>query len=134
MKTKVGQIFHHYSFWEDYKHNFYDNVSGIEKDKKRLLVFEMFNSEKLTRDCMTYVIKNWKYSMEHNLTNNSINKIAYIGQCACAYYGNIPNTVTMECWSELSKEVQERSNKIAEELINKWIVKNKNIQLCLNID
>ena len=83
---------------------------------------------------MFYVVDNWKYSMEHNLTNSSMNHIAYIGQSACAYYDNIPSTITMEAWSMLTKEVQERSNEIALLAIERWKSNNKLIQRCLNLD
>lgn len=136
MNTSIekGRIYHPYHVWEDYKNGFYENCSGEEKENKISKVIEMFNDAKKTRECMFYVVDNWKFSMEHNLTNNSMNKIAYIGQCACAYYDNIPNTVTMEAWSKLSKEVQDRSDSIAIEAIERWKNNNKIIQLCLNID
>jgi len=133
-KTELNRIYHPWNLWEDYENNFYDNCSGVEKEEKAKKVIEMFNSESLTRECMFYVVDNWRYSMEHNLTNNSMNKIAYIGQCACCYFGNIPNTITMECWSKLTNDVKERSNRIAKEAIDRWSENNKTIQLCLNLD
>jgi len=132
-KTEINRIYHHYEMWEDWKFGFYDNSSGEQREKHKQLVFDMFNSESLTRTNMNRVIEEWTNSCEHNLTNNGLNKIAYIGQSACCIYGGVPCDVTMECWSKLSNEVQYRSNKIAEEALTKWINKNKNIQLCLNI-
>jgi hypothetical protein len=130
----MERIYHPYWLWEDYKNGFYDNISGDQKKTLILKVIEMFNDEKLTTYNMNYVVDNWKYSMEHNLSNNSINKIAYIGQCACCNYFKIPNSITMECWSKLSKETQIRANKNAIESIDRWVNNNKFIQLCLNLD
>lgn len=120
--------------WEDYKCGFYDNCSGEVKEKHIVKVLEMFNSEDLTTQYMKKVITEWKYSCEHNLTNEALNKIAYIGQAACCIYAGIPCTVTMEAWSLLSKDVQNRSDSIAEKTLNTWISNNKFIQLCLNIN
>lgn len=130
----MERIYHPYWLWEDYQNGFYDNVSGEQKKELSLKVIEMFNSEELTIENMNYVVDNWKYSMEHNLSNPSINKIAYIGQSACCNYFKIPNTVTMECWSKLDKQVQERANKNALDSISRWNENNKFIQLCLNLD
>ncbi len=130
----MNRIYHPYWLWEDYQNGFYENISGEEKQSKIKKVFEMFNSEDLTIEYMIYVVDNWKYSMEHNLSNPAINKIAYIGQSACCNYDKIPNSITMECWSKLSKEVQERANKNAIDSINRWNENNKLIQLCLNLD
>lgn len=130
----MKRIFHPYWLWEDYKAGFYDNVSGEKKKKYIKKVLEMFNDKKLTKENMLFVVENWKYSCEHNLTNDSLNKIAYIGQSACSVYAGVPCTVTMECWSMLTEEVKERSNKIALEFIEIWKNNNKNIQLCLKLD
>lgn len=128
------RIYHPYWLWEDYKNGFYENSSGENKKIHIEKCIEMFNSEKLTVYNMNYVVDNWKYSMEHNLTNSSMNHIAYIGQSACCNYAEIPNSITMECWSKLTKEVQDRANKNAIDAIDKWKSNNKFIQLCLRLD
>jgi hypothetical protein len=133
-KTTQSRIYHPYWLWEDYKLGFYDNISGEQKKQMISKVLEMFNSKSKTKEMMFYVVDNWKYSCEHNLTNESLNKIAYIGQAACCVYSNIPNSVTMEAWSLLSDEVKSRSNKIALSAIKRWNENNKLIQLCLNLD
>lgn len=128
------RIHHPYWLWEDYKAGFYENCSGEQKKVYMEKIIEMFNSEKLTLENMFSVVDNWKYSCEHNLTNNAMNDIAYIGQGACCIYCGAPSTVTMECWSKLTKEVQYRANKNALQAIERWKENNKFIQLCLNID
>ena len=130
----MKRIYHPYWLWEDYKAGFYDNISGEKKKELILKVIEMFNDEKLTKENMLYVVNNWTYSCEHNLTNESLNKIAYIGQGACCVYAGVPCSITMESWSLLSDEVKKRSDKIALECINIWKTNNKNIQLCLKLD
>lgn len=133
-KLIIKRVYHPFNVWEDYKNGFYNNCTGKEKESKIKSALEMFNDSGLTSLYMNKVIEEWKYSCEHNLTNDSMNKIAYIGQAACCIYDNIPNTVTMEVWSMLDKEVQDRSNNIAEQVIEKWKSNNKLIQLCLNFD
>jgi hypothetical protein len=128
------RIYHPYWKWEDYKAGFYNNCSGEEKKILIQKGIEMFNSEKLTLEYMYKVINEWKYSCEHNFTNPSLNKIAYIGQGACCIYANIPSTITMEIWNLLDNKIQDRANKNANDVLNKWIINNKRIQLCLNLD
>ena len=114
----MERIYHPYDKWEDFKLGFYDSCSGENKKSKIESVQMLFNSEKLTREYMNKVINEWKNSCEHNLSNPSMNKIAYIEQGACCIYDSVPCTVTMEAWNTLSKEVQKRSNLIAEEVLN----------------
>jgi len=128
------RIYHPYWKWEDYKAGFYNNCSGEEKKQLIQKGIYMFNSEKLTLEYMYKVINEWKYSCEHNFTNPSLNKIAYIGQGACCIYANIPSIITMEIWNLLDNKIQDRANKNANNVLNKWIINNKEIQLCLNLD
>lgn len=132
----IGRIYHPYYLWEDFKHGFYDNSSGEVKQKHIEKVLEMFNDKHLTTSYMNKVIDTWVYSCEHNLTNNSMNRIAYIGQAACCLYAQIPSTITMEAWSLLDDNIKEQANKIANEVLSKWEKKNNNLQLqlCLNLD
>lgn len=129
----MKQIFHHYSLWEDFKHGFYDNCSGELKEKNIKKAIDFFNNPKIVDKYMYLVVSTWKYSCEHNLTNPSMNKIAYLGQASLALYDRIPNTVTMHAWNLLNVNTQDTANKIAIKNIEIWNNKNKNIQTCLNI-
>lgn len=133
-RIRISRIFHPYTRWEDYRNGFYDTVAVKEKEEKIQKVLELFNNKEITEKMMRHVINHWKYSCENNLTNYSLNRVAWIGQAACCVYFRVPNTITMEAWNLLSKEVQERSNDIANMVIREWEEKNKSIQLCLNID
>ena len=130
----MERIYHPYWKWEDYKDGFYNNISGSLKKELTDKVVEMFNDEKETKRCMNLVITKWVYSCEHNLTNPAMNKIAYIGQGACCLYAGIPSTITMSAWSLLDLDVRNRADLIANEVLEKWINKNNNKQLCLNLD
>jgi hypothetical protein len=121
----MKRIYHPYWLWEDHKAGFYENCSGENKELLILKGIEMFNCEIKTTENMLRVINEWQYSCEHNLTNESLNKIAYIGQSACCLYSNIPNKVTMEIWNKLEKNVQDRSNKIANDILNIWKQKHE---------
>lgn len=125
----IERIYHPYNLWEDFKNGFYDP----HDESKIPLVIEMFSCEYKTRINMEYVIYNWKYSCEHNLTNQSLNRIAWLGQSACCVYAKVPSKTTMQAWNLLDEKTQNTANKIAQETIDKWFQQNKRIQLCLNI-
>ena len=129
----VPRIYHPWNLWEDYNAGFYDNVSGQAKEEKILLAVEMFESAEETVRCMNHVIENWKYSCEQNLTNEAMNKIAYIVQGACCIYGGVPSTATMEAWSRLDKETQEQANRIAFTVAVRWVKEIWSNQTCLNL-
>jgi hypothetical protein len=116
----IKRIYHPWEKWEDYKAGFYDNVSAKDKQKMINKVIEMFSSHELTEKYMNKVINEWFFSCEHNLTNNGLNKIAYIGQAACCLYGKVPNLLTMYVWKHLSEKIKLRSDNIAKKTISKW--------------
>ena len=114
------QIFHHYKLWEDYKHGFYDNSSGNKKKELIKKTIELFSNENLTRKYMEKVVSEWTYSMEHNLSNPSMNKIAYLGQAACCLYANIPNIITMNAWNLVDIEKRNKADVTANLIIKQW--------------
>lgn len=130
----MKQVYHSWEKWEDNRHGFYDSCSAEERSVKLNKVVEMFNSKELTDKFMQRIINEWKYACEHNLSNPSMNRVAWLGQSACCLYAQIPSTVTMEAWSLLTPEVQERSNAIAERKIKQWEAKqNSTTQLCIEL-
>lgn len=127
----MKRIYHNYNLWEDFKNGFYDNCKNELKESKIRSVIDMFSSEELTYEYMNRVIDEWVYSCEHNFTNDSINKIAYIGQAACCIYDKVPNLITMYAWKFLSYDIQKRSDLIALETIKKW-EQNQTLKNILN--
>ncbi len=129
--TEIKRIYHSWEKWEDYKCGFYDNVSGKNKPFMIDKVVELFINPELTEKYMNKAIKEWFFSCEHNLTNNGLNKIAYIGQAACCLYDGIPSTITMEAWSKVPKEFQIIADSIATEVLKDW--ENFHIQVLMQI-
>jgi hypothetical protein len=118
----MKRIYHPYWLWEDYKAGFYDNISGRNKVELGNYVIELFSNPELTEVYMSKVIQEWKYSCEHNLTNISLNRIAYLGQAACCLYKSIPSTITMEYWNKVDKTHRDKADEIAKLIIEKWEV------------
>lgn len=137
MKVKeesLEQVFHPYNVWEDYKHGFYENISGKPKQEMIKKVVDFFSDPNQVEEIMFRVVKEWFYSCEHNLTNNGMNKIAYIGQASLSYLHNVPATITMEAWSSVPKEYQDSSNEIAQRAYNFWLEEYERIILMRSQD
>jgi hypothetical protein len=132
---KIQQIYHPYYLWEDYKCGFYDNISGVNKDNLTKQVVLFFENDNLVQEYMQKVIKQWVNSCEHNLSNLSMNRIAYLGQAASCIYCAAPSLITMNAWSYVNQVSQNKANEIAQTIINKWEVEFiKNKQLCLKLN
>lgn len=116
----MERIHHHYEKWEDWKLGFYDNVSGKNKTDLINKVIELFSNPELIEVYMNRVISEWIYSCEQNLSNTSMNRIAYIGQAACCIYAGVTSSITMEAWSLVKKENRDIADSIASDVLKKW--------------
>jgi len=125
------RIYHRYEYWECFKNGFFKNISGDEKKELSKKVIELFEDSKKTEIFMKKVIAEWVYSGEHNLTNISLNRVAWLGQSACCIYAGIPYSITMENWRFVSEKKRIKACEIAEILIEEYEKKFKRQQLCL---
>ena len=117
MKNK--QIFHHFSKWEDYKKGFYDTVCEDAQEHIRKSVELLSNQEEFYKYA-SKVIKEWVFSCEHNLTDPSLNKIAYIGQSACCLANGTPAFITRNAWSYIDEFDQLAANETARKVLKEW--------------
>lgn len=102
----MKQHFYNYELWEDTKHNFYDK-DDITQDVKRLRVMRDHN---LWGEYMLKVILDWHYSSLQNMTNPSVNKIAWIGQASMSLALNTPSKTTKRLWWSLTDEERKLAN------------------------
>jgi len=121
----MKRIYHNYTLWEDYKNNFYSSVKKSDLKKHRKQVFQVLSEERNVLYYMKKVINEWEYSCNHNLSNFSMNRIAWLGQAACCIAFGIPSFATMNIWNEIEPIKQEYANNIAKSLIKEWELKRK---------
>jgi hypothetical protein len=118
----MDRIFHPWVKWEDYCHNFY---GGFNTTKTKRETIEDYAN--LLRDiprfeaALKVIIKEWPYACEHNLTNEALNRIAYLGQAACALEYHVPHYVSCSGYNLLTPEEQQAADKKAEEYLNIWL-------------
>lgn len=67
------------------------------------------------------MVENWQVSSLVNLTNNDINKRAWIGQSTCCFSHNSPSILTRLAWNKLTQKEQRQANLIADKIYNYWI-------------
>lgn len=118
------RIFHTHDKWEAVNYGFFDlkhktltNTQCEHKYKELLTNLEDFE------DALKSVTSEWKYSCEHNLTNKSMNRIAWLGQACLAYKYNIPN-IYSGGFKLLTEDEQQKANELAHKYLNKWLSSN----------
>lgn len=81
---------------------------------------EFTGNAELYGAAMLRVIREWRYSCEHNLSNISQNRKAWIGHAACALEKGFCEDVVREAWGYLSPEQQKKANAKAQQAIEEW--------------
>src|SRR5271169_1702378 len=99
----MKRIFHPWYVWEDYKSNFYGGVcADFDKDNTLELYASLLKDIPRFESALKIITKDWVHSCEHNLTHESMNRIAYLGQAACALVYKVPHTMSMAGYNLLN--------------------------------
>lgn len=120
-----NRVFHEWEDWECYPAGFYG-----DKPPKGMTVPEC---EEAYRDfladipafeaALRRVITEWKYSCEHYLTNQKMNRIAWLGQASMCLVNGVPARFCGG-YNMLSADQKEAADRKAHEYLNKWLEQN----------
>lgn len=126
------RIFHTFEKWECYKSGFYaTKKDGMTKDECESAYATFLSDTKLFEKVLSKVIKEWKNSCEHYLTNKAMNRIAWLGQACLAYQYQIPSKFCGG-FSLLSEDEQNEANESALKYLNIWLIENDMDQVGMN--
>jgi len=118
------RIFHTYEKWECAKAGFYESTKdGMTSTEAQEAYAVFLRDIKKFKKAAESVIKEWKNSCEHYLTNKAMNRIAWIGQAAACYSEGLPS-VFCSGFNLLTPEEQANANEIALAVLNKWLTAN----------
>lgn len=125
--SNIKQVFYHYEKWEDFQSGMYNPPSvssietGVTTEERTNKAIECLSDKDICRKFMEKVVSEWKISTAEVLTNPESNGRAWLGQCACFMYAGCHDEETRRAWVLLAPETQKTANKIAEEVIKKWL-------------
>jgi hypothetical protein len=117
----MKQVWHPFWDWEDYKAGMWTKLSRDEERRLLPLAIEFTGDHFAYGAAMHRVIFEWPITMEHNLTNPSINHKAFVGHCAACLDRGYPEYITRAAWKVLTDQQQGLANWQAQKAIDKWI-------------
>jgi hypothetical protein len=114
----MKQIYHNYLLWEDFQNGMWKKYDkDIEADMLHAAI-EFMSDTFLFSNAMHNVVKHWKFTTEHHITDKTINHKAFLGQCGVCYELGIPEHITREAWGHLTEKKQYLANKEAKKAIS----------------
>lgn len=119
-QSSSGRVLHTWDKWECYRAGFYAEKpkdmsieEGEEKYREFLADLNRFEGalEKITNE--------WKFSCEHYLTNERMNRIAWLGQASVACALGLPSACRGG-YHRLTQEQKYSADQMALKYLNKW--------------
>lgn len=124
-----NRIFHTWDKWECYPAGFYESTLEGKSHKECETIFkEILSDQDKFSKALEGLIKDWKNSCEHYLTNNSMNRIAWLGQAAVCYASGVPARYS-SAWFDISEKDRGKANETALKYLNKWLENNDKNQV-----
>jgi len=121
----MTRIYHTWDQWECYPAGFYEeNPPGsMTPEECEQKYAALLSDIKLFKHIMHCVINEWHNSCEHYLTNENMNRIAWMGQAALCYLYRIPSKYRGG-YHLLSAKQKLEADIAALEVINEWMFLN----------
>lgn len=123
----MKRIYHPWTVWEDYKHNFYGGVSeDFQRDNTLALYASLLRDLPRFEAALKVITTEWKYSCEHNLTHEGMNRVAYLGQTSCALVYKVPHTLSMSGYNLLTDAEKTGADGMAQKYLDLWLTQHHN--------
>lgn len=120
MEIIIKRIYHPYHKWEDYKNGMWRTLGNEDEDEWIQKTIDFTANTSLFGKWMMEVVKAWPVACEHNLTDTSSNRRAWIGQAAACLSIKSPEYITRLSWWQLTEKQRNDANKQADYAINQW--------------
>ena len=132
IKEDGNRILHTFDKWECYPAGFYEDnpPEGMSIEDCEIKYKEFLSDTELFGQVLQSVIDNWIRSCEHYLTNENMNRIAWLGQAALCYKYHIPSRFRGG-YNLLTSEQQRKADLTALKYLNKWLKKYGREELTL---
>jgi hypothetical protein len=120
----MQRVYHTWDKWECYPAGFYEsNCKGrdLTKQEAEAEYCEFLRDDNLFRSALERVLKEWPASCEHYLSNENMNRIAWLGQASVCISRGIPSCFRGG-FNMLEKHEQDRADATALEYLNRWLV------------
>lgn len=120
-----NRIFHEWQDWECFPAGFYKDKPPHEMTVGECEeAYRAFLADIPTFEGALYkVITRWKNSCEHYLTNEKMNRIAWLGQASMCLHTGVPSRFCGG-YNLLDDNQKEAADKKAFEYLNKWLIAN----------
>jgi len=125
-----GRILHTWDKWECYRSGFYAErpPGGMSQEEGEQAYRDFLSDIGRFEAALEVVTQQWKYSPEHYLTNERMNRIAWLGQASVAQALGIPSGCRAG-YQLLTEQQKYDADMAALKFLNRWLTAHGRHQL-----
>lgn len=117
----MKRIWHPYTVWEDFLQGMWRIVPKCEETLWLDVAVWFTGDNDLYGQWMLKVINELPLACEHNLTNDAMNRWAWIGHAACCLATGCPEYITRRAWGLLDETQRTLANARAAIALQIWV-------------
>lgn len=114
----IERVYHPWWEREEVGANMWGSVDNRAEFLQKAIEFT--GNAELYGHYMLRVCDEWPKSSQHNLSNTTQNRRAWIGHAACALAMGCPEDIVRQAWGHLTEWQQRAANQKADEAIQYW--------------
>lgn len=119
----MKRIFHTWEKWECYPAGFYETKHAkLTDDECRELYATFLRDLPMFEATMQSILQKWPRSCEHYLSNERMNRIAWLGQASICYAHGVPS-IFSGGFQRLTDAEKDAANTAALKWLNRWLTK-----------
>lgn len=120
----MKRIYHTWDKWECYPACFYENKApgGLSQNEAVKRYAEFLRDTPAFASALARVITEWANSCEHYLSNENMNRIAWLGQASACIALGLPSCFRGG-FNLLTPEEQQTANETALTALNEWLTR-----------
>lgn len=121
-KKSLSRVYHPWWLWECYTAGFYasDVPSGDDPTEAMRAYADFLADLDRFGAAIDRVFEAWRHSCQHFLTNESMNRIAWIGQSSACVAMGLPSRFRAG-FKLLSQAQQDAANDLADKRLSEWV-------------
>lgn len=117
----IKRVYHTWEKWECYPAGFYELKHPTKNDEDcREEYADFLRDLPAFEEALAAIVTEWKFSCEHYLSNENMNRIAWLGQASMCYARGVP-AVYRGGFNRLSDDEQSAANEMALKYLNVWL-------------
>lgn len=120
----MERIWHPYWLWEDHRDGMWRKLPRHEEAEALRLAVEFTGNAELYGEWMMRATQEYFHGCQHNLTDQSLNKQAWIGHAACCLAHKLPEYIVRKAWAMLSEEQRVAANHKADLAVKAWTLRH----------